>query len=169
MAVLEVITVPDPVLREVSKKIERVDDDARRLADDMLETMYDESGIGLAAVQVAIPRRLIVMDAASDEEQPKPIVMFNPEIVDMPGELEEHEEGCLSIPGVRVDVERPGIVQVKYVDRDGAAQEMTADGLLARVIQHEVDHLEGRLIIDSLSRLKRDMIIRKLRKQSRGG
>ena len=156
------------MLRETSTPFEKIDADALRLADDMLQTMYDAPGIGLAAIQVAIPKRLIVMDVASDEEEPQPYVMFNPEIVKRGGDPAVYEEGCLSIPDVRVDVERPSVVTVRYLDKYGREQELEAEGLLSTVVQHEVDHLEGKLIIDFLSRLKRDMIIRRFRKQMRG-
>ncbi len=168
MALLPIITVPDAQLRETSTPFEKIDAEALTLADNMLETMYDAPGIGLAAIQVAIPKRLIVMDTAGDDEEPNPIIMFNPEIVKRHGDPQVHEEGCLSIPDVRVDVERPSLVKVRYLDRYGSEQELDAKGVLSVVIQHEVDHLEGKLIIDFLSRLKRDMIIRRLRKAKRG-
>ncbi len=167
MSKLEIVTVPDPVLREVSTPIERVDDDVRRLMDDMLETMYDAPGIGLAAVQVGVPKRLLVVDIGDEEEGRQPFCMVNPEIVRLGDTARSYEEGCLSIPGVLVDIERPADVVVRYVDREGSQQELAADGLLATAIQHEMDHLDGKLIIDFLSRLKRDMVIRKFRKQSR--
>ncbi len=167
MSKLDIIKIPDPVLREISAPIETVDDDLRRLMDDMLETMYDAPGVGLAAVQVGIPKRLIVLDVNGDEANRQPIVMANPEIVRLGDELRTHEEGCLSIPDVHVEIERPGDLTVRYVDRDGKEQELDADGLLATAIQHEVDHLEGKLIIDFLSRLRRDMVIRKFRKALR--
>lgn len=167
MSKLEIIKIPDPVLREKSAPIETVDDDLRRLMDDMLETMYDAPGVGLAAVQVGIPKRLIVLDVNGDEDNRQPIVMANPEIIRLGDELRTHEEGCLSIPDVHVEIERPGDLTVRYVDRDGKEQELDADGLLATAIQHEVDHLEGKLIIDFLSRLRRDMVIRKFRKALR--
>lgn len=164
MTVKPIITLPDPLLRKASAPVERVDDDIRKLADDMLETMYDAPGVGLAAVQVGVPIRLIVLDTAKDEGPPRPLVLINPEILTLGSELREHEEGCLSIPDVRVDIERPGSLTVRYIDRDGVQQELAAEGLLATAIQHEVDHLNGRLIIDFLSRLKRDIIVRKFRK-----
>lgn len=164
MTVKPIITLPDPLLRKASAPVERVDDDIRKLADDMLETMYDAPGVGLAAVQVGVPIRLIVLDTAKDEGPPRPLVLINPEILTLGSELREHEEGCLSIPDVRVDMERPGSLTVRYIDRDGVQQELAAEGLLATAIQHEVDHLNGRLIIDFLSRLKRDIIVRKFRK-----
>lgn len=167
MAKLPIITLPDPLLRTQSSPIERVDDDTRRLIDDMLETMYAAPGIGLAAVQVAVPRRLIVLDVTDAEEQRNPIAMINPEVVKLGDHMRGYEEGCLSLPDVLIDIERPSSVTVRYIDREGKPQEMTAEGLLATAIQHEVDHLDGKLIIDFLSRLKRDMIVRRFKKQSR--
>jgi peptide deformylase len=167
MAKLEIITLPDPILRKLSTPIERVDDDLRRLADDMLETMYDAPGVGLAAVQVGIPRRLFVLDVAEEDEKPAPLVLFNPEIVALGSETRVHEEGCLSIPDFRIEIERPASLTLRYIDRDGNPREMDAEGLLATAIQHEINHLDGKLIIDFLSPLKRDMVVRKFKKQSR--
>ena len=164
MAKLEIITLPDPLLRKVSKPVERIDAELNKLADDMLETMYAAPGVGLAAVQVGVPRRLVVLDTAKDEEARHPLVLFNPEIVSRGDEMRMHEEGCLSIPDVRVEIERPATVRVRYLDRDGKAQELAAEGLLATAVQHEIDHLNGKLIIDFLSRLKRDIIVRKFKK-----
>jgi peptide deformylase len=167
MAKLEVRTLPDPILRKKSAAVEHVDADLLTFADDMLETMYAAPGVGLAAVQVGVLKRLIVLDTAKDGAPPNPLVMINPEIVALGEELREHEEGCLSIPDVRIDIERPASVTVRYLDRDGKRQELAAEGLLATAIQHEIDHLNGKLIIDFLSRLKRDMIMRKFRKQAK--
>lgn len=168
MSILPIITLPDPLLRTASQPIERVDDQVRRLADDMLETMYDAPGVGLAAIQIAIPRRLIVLDVTDKEsEPPHPIVMINPEIVTLGDTLASYEEGCLSIPDVRVEIERPSAVRVRFLDREGKLQELNADGLLATAVQHEIDHLDGKLIIDFMSRLKRDMVIRKFKKLAR--
>jgi peptide deformylase len=167
MPKLDIITLPDPLLRKASKPVERVDAELRKLADDMLKTMYGAPGVGLAAVQVGVPRRLIVFDTAEKEAEPNPLVLINPEIVSLGSEMKLHEEGCLSIPGVRVDIERPSTLVVRYLDRDGKPQELAADGLLATVIQHEVDHLNGKLIIDFLSRLKRDIIVRRFKKQAK--
>jgi peptide deformylase len=167
MAKLEIITLPDPLLRKVSQPVERVDADLIQLADDMLETMYDAPGVGLAAVQVGVPRRLIVLDTSEKEAEPNPLVLINPEVVSLGSELRLHEEGCLSIPDVRFEIERPSSLVVRYLDRDGKQQEMAADGLLATAIQHEIDHLNGKLIIDFMSRLKRDMIVRKFKKQAK--
>ena len=164
MAKLEIIKLPDPVLRKVSAPIERIDEEVRKLADDMLETMYAAPGVGLAAVQVGVPRRLFVLDTAKDEEPDSPLVLINPEIVSLGAEMRVHEEGCLSIPDVRVEIERPSLVTVRFLDREGVAQELTAEGLLATAIQHEIDHLNGKLIIDFLSRLKRDIIVRRFKK-----
>ncbi len=184
MSKLPIITLPDPLLRKTSAPIERVDDDLQRLIDNMLETMYAAPGIGLAAVQVGIPRRLIVLDVAeretaeddnataSDDAEDippvrDPIIMINPEIFELSSARATYDEGCLSLPEVRVDIERPSTVQVRYLDRSGAEQRLSASGLQATVIQHEIDHLNGKLIIDYLSRLKRDIIVRKFRKQAR--
>ena len=167
MAKLPIITLPDPLLRSVSAPVERVDDDVRKLMDDMLETMYAAPGIGLAAVQVAVPRRILVVDVAKDGDEPAPFCMVNPEIVSLGSEMRPHEEGCLSIPDVLVDIERPATVTVRFVDREGAQQELTAEGLLATALQHEINHLDGRLIIDFLSSLKRDIVVRKFKKMAR--
>jgi peptide deformylase len=166
MAVLPIITIPDPILRKISDPVERVDDAIVRLMDDMLETMYAAPGIGLAAVQVGVPRRVAVLDAG-EEGARQPIAMANPELVAVGSTTRMHEEGCLSIPDVRVEIERPATVTVRYVDRSGKKQELEAEGLLATVVQHELDHLDGQLIIDFLSRLKRDMVIRKFKKHGR--
>jgi peptide deformylase len=167
MAKLPIITLPDPLLRKPSLPVERVDDKLRRLMDDMLETMYDAPGVGLAAVQVGVPRRLIVLDVSGEDEEKHPIFLVNPEIVALGEELRLHEEGCLSIPDVRIEIERPSEVTVRYTDRDGKARELIATDLLATAVQHEIDHLDGKLIIDYLSRLKRDIIVRKFKKQAK--
>jgi len=167
MAKLPILTLPDPLLRKVSAPVERVDDALRTLMDDMLETMYAAPGVGLAAIQVGVPRRLVVLDVAEEGEEPAPLYLVNPEIVTLGPETRLHEEGCLSIPDVRVDIERPSTLTVRYIDREGALKELAADGLLATAIQHEINHLDGKLIIDFLSSLKRDMVVRKFKKQSR--
>ena len=167
MTILPIISIPDPILRKKALAIERVDDDMRRLADDMLATMYDAPGVGLAAPQVGILRRLVVLDASEDEETRRPMVLINPEIVTLGSDKRVYEEGCLSIPEIKVEIERPASLTVRFLDRDGKSQELAAAGLLATAIQHEVDHLEGRLIIDFLSRLKRDIIVRRFRKQGK--
>ena len=160
--------IPDPILRKKALPIERVDAELRRLADDMLATMYEAPGVGLAAPQVGVSRRLIVADAAVEEDRRQPMVLINPEILTLGHETRVYEEGCLSLPDVKVDIERPTSLTVRFLDREGKQQELAASGLLATVIQHEVDHLEGRLIIDFLSRLKRDMIVRRFRKNAKG-
>ena len=167
MPLLPIITLPDPVLRKISEPVERVDAAVLKLMDDMLESMYAAPGIGLAAVQVNVPRRIVVLDASDEGEARQPLYFINPEIVAMGPTTRLYEEGCLSIPDVRVDIERPVTVTVRYLDRAGKTQELAADGLLATALQHELDHLDGHLIIDFLSRLKRDMIIRKFKKQAR--
>ncbi len=168
MAKRPIIKLPDPILRTQSSAVEQVDDDMRRLIDDMLETMYEAPGIGLAAIQVAVPKRLLVLDVTDKDEERNPIAMINPEILRLGDESRIYEEGCLSIPDVLVDIERPSTVTVRYIDREGKRQELNADGLLATAIQHEMDHLDGKLIIDFLSRLKRDMVVRRFKKQVRG-
>ncbi len=168
MSVLPIIIIPDPVLRKISDPVERIDSAVVKLMDDMLETMYDAPGIGLAAIQVGIPRRIVVIDTADEGEERQPLCLVNPEIVKLGSATRVYEEGCLSIPDVRVEIERPDSVTVSYVDRAGKRQELAADGLLATALQHELDHLDGHLIIDFLSRLKRDMIIKKFKKQTRG-
>ena len=168
MAKLDIVTLPDSVLRKVSDPVERVDDELRVLLDDMLETMYDAPGIGLAAIQVAVPKRVLVLDVTDhDKEDPNPICMINPEIVARGEEMRAYEEGCLSLPDIRVEIERPAGVVVSYIDRDGKQRELNASGLLATAVQHEIDHLDGKLIIDFMSRLKRDMIIRRFKKAAR--
>ena len=167
MAKRPIILLPDPVLRLVAEPIATIDAAVRNLADDMLETMYAAPGVGLAAPQVGVSRRLIVLDVSEKDDEKQPYVMINPRIVrrsDMPN---IHEEGCLSIPDVRVDIERPAEIVVEFLDRDGKLQELAADDLLATCIQHELDHLDGRLLIDYMSRLKRDMVIRRFKKLAR--
>lgn len=167
MTIKPLIILPDPLLRQVSKPVERVDDSLRRLADDMLETMYDAPGIGLAAIQIGLPMRLLVIDLAKEDDEPAPHVFVNPEILESSDERSVYEEGCLSIPEYYAEVERPASVRVKYVDRDGKEQEIKAEGLMATCLQHEIDHLNGVLFIDHISKLKRDMVMRKFRKLSR--
>ena len=167
MAKRPIITLPDPILRKVSAPVEHIDAEVRKLAEDMLETMYAAPGVGLAAVQVGVPRRLFVLDTAKEERPPQPLVLINPEIVSLGAEMRLHEEGCLSIPDERVPIERPSKVTVRFLDREGKTQELTAEGLLATAIQHEIDHLNGKLIIDFLSRLKRDMVVRRFKKRAK--
>ena len=168
MAVLPIIKLPDPVLRKVSTPVETVDDAVRKLLDDMLETMYDAPGVGLAAIQVGIDKRILVLDTSNKEEEERsPICMVNPEIVSVGDAGRVYEEGCLSIPDIHVEIERPAEVVVHYIDREGNPQELVAHDLLATAVQHEIDHLDGKLIIDYLSSLKRNMVIRKFRKLQR--
>ena len=165
---LEILTLPDPVLRQKSAAVEDVTDDTRRFMDAMLKTMYEAPGIGLAAIQVGEPRRIITLDVAREEEPKNPLFLVNPEIVwRSEDERSTYEEGCLSIPDYYAEVERPAKLRVRYVDYDGRQQEREADGLLATCIQHEVDHLNGVLFIDYLSKLKRDLVVRKFTKMAR--
>ena len=167
MALRPIITLPDPKLRLVSKKIERVDKDLIRLIDDMIETMHEAPGVGLAAIQVAEPIRLLVVDVAKKEETADPQVFINPEIVWSSDERATYEEGCLSIPEYYAEVERPASVRVRALDREGKLREVLAEGLLATVLQHEIDHLDGVLFIDHISKLKRDRVIKKFQKAAK--
>ncbi len=167
MALREIVRLPDPVLKTVSTPVEAVTDDVRALLDDMLETMYDAPGIGLAAVQIGVPKRLVVIDTAKEDEPHDPIFLVNPEVVWSSEETAEYEEGCLSIPEVYDNVTRPAEVKVRYLDRDGKSCERHCDGLLATCVQHEIDHLNGVLFIDYLSRLKRDRVVKKFAKAAK--
>ncbi len=167
MTIKPLIILPDPLLRQVSKPIERVDSDLQRLADDMLDTMYDAPGIGLAAIQIGVPRRMLVIDVAREGEEKQPLVFINPEIVASSDERSVYEEGCLSIPDYYAEVERPATVSVRYLDRDGKEQTVEADSLLATCLQHEIDHLNGVLFIDHISRLKREMVVKKFTKAAK--
>jgi peptide deformylase len=162
MAIREIIIAPDPRLKQVSKPVAKVDDELRRLMDDMLETMYDAPGIGLAAIQVGVPKQVIVMDLARDGEPPEPRYYINPEILSTSDELAVYEEGCLSVPEFYEDVERPAQCRIRYLDYQGEIREQDCDGLLATCIQHEMDHLKGVLFIDHLSKLKRSIMLKKL-------
>jgi peptide deformylase len=164
MAVREILILPDKRLRKVSEPVKKIDAGIRRLVDDMLETMYDAPGIGLAAIQIGTSKRVVTMDLAKKEEPKNPQVFINPEIVWSSDEKAVYEEGCLSIPEIYSDVERPAQVKVKYLDLEGELHEIEANGLLSTCLQHEVDHLNGILFIDHLSRLKRERIIKKFTK-----
>lgn len=164
MSQLSIITAPDPRLKIKSTKVEQVDASLRRLMDDMLDTMYAAPGIGLAAIQVGVPKRIIVMDVSADGEPKRPIFLINPEIVAASEEDAAYEEGCLSLPGQFAEVVRPAQIELKHLDYHGKPQLLKAEGLLATCIQHEMDHLEGILFVDHLSALKRNMILRKLLK-----
>lgn len=164
MAKRPILVLPDARLRAIADPIEKIDDEVKQLAKDMLETMYDAPGIGLAAPQIGELRRIVVMDLAKEGEEPAPIVMINPEILKFSDETVVTEEGCLSIPELYYDVERPAEVTVRYTDLDGKTVETDANDRLAICIQHELDHLDGVLYIDYLSRLKRDRVLKKFQK-----
>lgn len=167
MAILPIIKAPDPILKKRCEPVERVDDDTRRLMDDMLETMYAAPGVGLAAPQVAVHRRIIVVDTSDPEGNRNPMRMANPEIITASDELLLREEGCLSFPQQYEEVERPATVRVRYLDHENEIREIDAEGLLAVCIQHEIDHLDGVLLVDHLSTLKRSIILRRMKKLKR--
>ena len=164
MSVKTILIEPNKILRQISKSVEKVGDVERALMDDMLDTMYDAPGIGLAAIQIGIPKRIIVMDISKDENKKEPRYFVNPVIKNRNEEKAKYEEGCLSVPDQFAEVERPNSCEVEYLDYNGKKQLLKADGLLATCIQHEMDHLEGILFIDYLSKLKKSMIIKKLSK-----
>jgi peptide deformylase len=167
MALRDIIVLPDKRLRLVSKPVVKITEDIRTLVADMFETMYKAPGIGLAAIQVGVPQRLVTMDLSKRETEAQPKVFINPEILWSSEETSPYEEGCLSIPDIHEDVERPARVRIKYLDLDGKPHEEEADGLFATCIQHEVDHLNGVLFIDHISKLKRDRIIKKFIKAAK--
>ena len=167
MSLKNIIIEPDPILRKESETVENIDDNIRKLLDNMLETMYAAPGIGLAAVQVGILKRVIVIDISKNEEKKTPLFLINPEIISKSKKTSVYEEGCLSLPGHFAEIERPAECQIKFVDYNGKEKELLANGLLATCIQHEVDHLNGVLFIDYLSKLKKDMIIKKLIKNKK--
>jgi peptide deformylase len=164
MAILPIITAPDRRLKVKSKPVDVVDDAVRKLLDGMLETMYLAPGIGLSAVQVGVAKCLITVDVSRDEEDDAPLFLINPEIVEYSDRIETYNEGCLSLPDQFADLPRPEAITLDYLDYDGAPPQLRADGLLSRCIQHEMDHLKGRLFVDHLSAVKRGMILRKLEK-----
>ena len=164
MSVKIILTEPNKILRQVSKSVDKVGDEERALMDDMLDTMYDAPGIGLAAIQIGVPKRIIVMDISRDEDKKEPRYFINPVIKNKNEEKAKYEEGCLSVPDQFAEIERPNSCEVEYLDYDGNKQLLKADGLLATCIQHEMDHLEGILFIDYLSKLKKSMILKKLSK-----
>ena len=164
MSVRKILIEPNKLLRQISKTVEKVCDEERALMDDMLDTMYDAPGIGLAAVQIGVPKRIIVMDISRDENKKEPRYFVNPVIKNKNEEKAKYEEGCLSVPDQFAEIERPNTCEVEYLDYNGKKQLLKADGLLATCIQHEMDHLEGILFIDYLSKLKKSMIIKKLSK-----
>ena len=164
MPLLKILIFPDPRLRTVAKAVEKVDDSVKKLTEDMLETMYAANGIGLAAIQIGVPKRIIVMDLSRNEEKKEPRYFVNPNIMNINSIKNTHEEGCLSVPEQFAEIDRPSKCEVEYLDYNGKKQLLKADGLLATCIQHEMDHLEGILFIDYLSKLKKSMIIKKLSK-----
>ena len=167
MTILPVIIAPDPRLKVTSPPVKSVDDALRRLMDDMLETMYDVPGIGLAAPQVGVHKRVIVVDAARKDEDPAPMTLANPEVIWTSEELGTYEEGCLSLPEHYAEVTRPDRVRIRFLDYEGEIREIEVDGVLATCIQHEIDHLDGILFVDHISSLKRSIILRKLAKTKR--
>ncbi len=167
MSLRKIVIEPDPILRKKSESLEKVDDKIRELLDDMLETMYAAPGIGLAAVQVGILKRIIVIDISKNKEKKTPLFLINPEIISKSKKTSVYEEGCLSLPGYFAEIERPAECQIKFIDYNGKERVLVANGLLATCIQHEVDHLNGILFIDYLSKLKKDMIIKKLIKHKK--
>ena len=167
MAIKKILTEPDPFLRQKSVDVEEVNDEIRSLMDDMLETMYDAPGIGLAAIQIGVPKRVIVIDLSKNDEKKNPFYFVNPEILSKSRKDASYEEGCLSVPNQFAEISRPDTCKVKYLDYEGKEKILDAKGLLATCIQHEMDHLEGVLFIDYLSKLKKSMIIKKLSKQKK--
>ena len=164
MSIKKILIEPNKLLRQVSKVVEKVGDEERQLMDDMFDTMYDAPGIGLAAIQIGVPKRIIVLDISKDENKKEPRYFVNPIIKNKNKVKAKYEEGCLSVPDQFAEIERPNACEVEYLDYDGKKQLLKADGLLATCIQHEMDHLEGILFIDYLSKLKKSMIIKKLSK-----
>lgn len=169
MAILPIVVAPHPFLKTVSEPVKTVDDELRQLMDDMLETMYDAPGIGLAAIQVGVAKRVLVIDLSEDEAKPEPRHFVNPEIIWQSDDLACYNEGCLSVPDQYAEVDRPAEVKIKYLDYHGKPQEIHAKGLLATCLQHEIDHLEGILFVDYLSSVKRGIILRKVKKAQRSG
>ncbi|NQV47177.1 MAG: peptide deformylase [Rhodospirillaceae bacterium] len=167
MTARPIIIAPDPRLKVKSKPVKKVDADVRRLMDEMLETMHGAHGIGLAAIQIGVEKRVIVIDTAKHDEKPNPIRMANPEIIEVSDDDVAHEEGCLSLPEHFSEVARPESVRVRYLDQENEIRELDADGILAVCVQHEIDHLDGILFVDHISALKRNMILRKLTKQKK--
>ena len=165
MALRKILTEPNKLLRQISKTVETVSDSERKLMDDMLETMYASNGIGLAAIQIGVPKRIIVIDISKDPNMKKPMFFVNPEIIEKSNEKSSYEEGCLSVPNQFAEIYRPIKCIVKHLDYNGEKKLLKTEGLLSTCIQHEIDHLEGILFIDYLSKLKKTMIIKKLSKQ----
>ena len=164
MSIKDIITVPDEILKKTSKPIEKIGVNEKKLVNDLLDTMYNSKGIGLAAVQVGILKRILVIDVSTKEEKKKPLSFINPTIKKISDETSIYEEGCLSIPDTFIEIERPKICEVEYIDLEGKKKNLKCDGLLSTCIQHEINHLDGKLIIDNLSKLRRDLIIKKISK-----
>ena len=164
MSIKHIITVPDEILKKVSEPVEKVGINEKKLIDDLFETMYKSKGIGLAAVQVGILKRILVVDVSNKDKKKEPLSFINPIIKKMSDETSIYEEGCLSIPDTFIEIERPKICEIEYIDINGKKQNLQCDGLLSTCLQHEINHLDGKLIIDNLSKLKRDMIIKKISK-----
>ena len=167
MTIKPIITVPDEVLKKISDPIEKVGESEKKLVNDLFETMYNSNGIGLAAVQVGILKRILVIDVSTKEEEKNPLSFINPVIKKISDETSVYEEGCLSIPDTFIEIERPKICEVEYIDLDGKLKNIKCDGLLSTCIQHEINHLDGKLIIDNLTKLKRDIIIKKISKSKK--
>jgi peptide deformylase len=164
-----ILQLPDPILRKVSKPVEKIDDEIKKLIKDMFETMYDAPGVGLAAVQIGVAKRVVTIDATRGDDEKNPMVFINPEVISASDEKDVKEEGCLSIAEFYEEVERPSEVKVRYMDEKGKTKEIEADGLLARALQHEIDHLNGVLFIDHISKLKRDRVTKKFSKAAKAG
>ena len=167
MSIKEIITVPDEILKKISEPIEKIGNNEKKLIDDLFDTMYNSNGIGLAAVQVGILKRILVVDVSTKNEKSQPIALINPVITNLSNDTSVYEEGCLSIPETFIEIERPKICEVEYIDKKGLKKNLKCDGLLSTCIQHEINHLDGKLIIDHLSKLKKDFIIKKISKIKR--
>lgn len=167
MAIKKILTIPNPILREKSSPVKEVNSEIKDILKDMLETMYNAPGIGLAAIQIGVPKRLVVMDISKEPEKKTPMIFVNPEIISKSEELSTYEEGCLSIPNQFAKIQRSNFCKVKFLDFNGEKKEIKAEGLLSTCIQHEVDHLNGILFIDYLSKLRKDMIVKKASKQKK--
>ncbi len=167
MSIKNIITVPDETLRKVSEPVEKVGINEKKLIDDLFDTMYKSNGIGLAAVQVGILKRILVIDVSTKDEKKEPLSFINPKIKKISNDTSTYEEGCLSIPDTFIEIERPKICEVEYIDINGKLKNLKCEGLLSTCLQHEINHLDGKLIIDHLSKLKRDMIIKKISKSKK--
>ena len=167
MTIKPIITVPNEVLKKISDPLENVGESEKKLVNDLFETMYNSNGIGLAAVQVGILKRILVIDVSTKEEEKNPLSFINPVIKKISDETSVYEEGCLSIPDTFIEIERPKICEVEYIDLDGKLKDIKCDGLLSTCLQHEINHLDGKLIIDHLTKLKRDIIIKKISKNKK--